>query len=228
MLKRSSVILSIVLGIVVFFSCSKSNHNTLVLLGDESYLKSIDDVYPRSYRNEWPTIAPSYYYINSDNEVAPKPNEGLFPPDLTGEYDLKLQYISGLFSVNFNGNYINIPGSDKVMRIKISNQKNSFADLEFRLNNKSYPNEGAYIYGTVDPDDPNKGEITICFEYSEVYAEFGDVTMTNFYGCMLTGEYYYGYIKNARLWMVINGRSPVEEMNYSYLLGGQQFYIVGN
>ena len=226
-MRRYITIFGIAIGIAMLFliGCKKSNHDMLLLLGDESYLKSIDEIYPRKYREEWPEIASDYYHLNTNNEIIPKLNEGLFPPDITGEYNFRLQYKNGKFQQYWNGLYIDIYGSDMTMKITILNQKNSYAEMDFELDGRSIPVNGAYVYGTVDPGNSNKGEITICFEFA---MGMGDITMTTFYGGMLTGDYDSGYIKNARFWIVINDRYPIEEMNFSYKLGGQQFYLVGN
>ena len=223
MLKHRIAIISIIVGILFLLGCSKNNHDVLAVLGDESYLKSLDDIYPGKYRKEWPVIAPSYYHFE-DGFVSPQPDEGPFPPDMNGEYKVNFKYINGTFAVVFNGSFINIPGSDCVMSIKISNQKNSIADFDFKLNEKSYPVENVYIYGKTDEDDATKGIFTLCFEYSEKYGNIGGESMKNFYGCVVTGTISDGKVSDANCWVVIRRRQPAAEMNYSYILGGQQFF----
>lgn len=229
MLKRSIAILTVIVGFfLLLLGCSKNNHDVLVLLGDESYLKSIDEIYPKNYREEWPVIAPNYYHFNNENEVVPKLNEGLFPPDMTGDYNINFHYINGTFMVDFNGVHINVPGSDRQVSFKISDQTNSIADFEFNINGRSYPVENVFIYGNVDPEDSTKAEYSICFEYSEEYGEYNGNPMSLTYGCVITGVLENGVAKNGRYWILIKNRYPVEETNYSYILGGQQLYVAVN
>lgn len=232
MFKRSLSLLTVFcVMFLLLWGCSKSNHDTLVLLGNEDYLKSIDDVYPKNYREEWPMIAPDYYYFNDKHEVEPKPNEDLFPPDMTGDYAMNLHYINGTFMVNFNGNVINVPGSDRTIVFTISNQNNSLSDFEFKVNNRAYPVDKAYIYGTVNPADSTK-KFSLCFEYLEEYAEFNGTSMSVTYGCIITGNVEKGkesnVVKNGKCWWLIKDRYPEEETNYSFMLGGQQFFVAIN
>lgn len=209
---------------MVLLACSKINHDTLVLVGDESYLKSVDEIYPEHYREEWPALAPGYYQYDDNGVMTPPIDEGLFPPDMNGDYKIDFKYITGTFEVIYNGGLIPIPGSDRIISLSISNQKNSIAKLDFKLNNKSYPIDNLYIYGNADEEDDTKGSFTLCFDYSEEYGEIGGVSMMNYYGCVITGSVADGAIYDSRCWIVIKNRYPTAETNYSYVIGGQQFF----
>lgn len=225
MSKRLVIILSFLIGaLFLIIGCSKSNHEALAILGDESYLKSVDEVYPKVYRNNWPELAPDDYHFDN-NVVVPVPDEGLFPPDMNGDYDIRLKYINGDFTVYYNGNLIGpIPALDCVMSLKISNQKNGIAKFDFKLGDKSYPIDNVYIYGITDDDNDKKGRFTLCFNYSENYGDVGGESMVNYYGCIITGIIDNDKISDARCWMVIKDRYPSEIVNMAYVIGGQQFF----
>ena len=200
----------------------------MVLLGDESYLKSIDDIYPKNYREEWPIIAPNQYHFNDNNVVEPKPDDGSFPPDMTGDYTVNLHYINGTLAMNFNGNEVPYPGIDRTIAFTISNQSNSISDFVFKINNREYQVDNAYIYGTINPADSTKAEFSVCFEYSEVYGEYQDAAMSVTYGWIIMGGFENRVINNVKCWFFIKDKYPAEETNYSFIVGGQQFYVGEN
>lgn len=224
------------LFLLTFFGCNKSNHNTLVPLGDESYMVGVDEIYPKDYRMQWPVVAdPGYYHI-SGGELQPPLNEYVFPPNLMGEF-----VVNG---VRKGGNetwhnsqqpdsslYYHNPIYDNMsIDIKITDQKNGFANIYVREYNSYVPNnppmetENVYIYG-----DGANGNFTICFE-----APYNQNLFTYYYAYIMTGTFdsivgpestVYG-MKNVRFWQLIKDREGVTGTVMPYLnIGGQRLYV---
>ena len=235
MIKRSLVILSVVFGMVILFlpGCKKNNHDTLVPLGDEHYMKSMDDIYPRQYRFKWPAIDQSGYYslsiIGADTTLLPQMNEGVFPPDMTGEYLIKGYRTGGDETMHYNGSDINIYGptvDGMNVYFRIKDQKNGAGRVYLREYNRFVTAEipetdSVYIYG-----NGNTGEFTRCFEGvisrgsvgSQKYAYI--ISGTLGYE-VINGDTVQG-IKNVKRWHVVKGKS--DGLPYYMNIGGQRIY----
>lgn len=225
-----SGLLCLVLLIVTlsFFGCKKVNHDTIVALGSESYMKTIDRIYPKHYRDLWSQLAPSYDFPVHD---------GLFPPDITGEYLINGKFGGGNEWISVYGVDKPYPYDDdntvqnKFIYISIKDQKNGIARVLYSMFNDiasnsykpRYVADTAYIYG-----DGATGEFTLCFDIRE---PSGDSGVEYYYGNFITGtlcqpdeNHPEGGIANIRRWSLIKGRKDVEGIDYYLLVDGQRFY----
>ena len=209
---------------LLLIGCKKSNHDTLVALGDEHYMRSIDDIYPERYRNEWPTITPS---------VNTSVYEGIFPPDLNGEYVIKGDLVGGN-EVLHQANGVDLPGSEiypyyknQYTYFKISEQKNGLAKVYLRMYFNNNPDvyespvtDTAFIFG-----NGRTGEFTMVFNAT---SEMG--VGEQYYGFLISGkrcEKIVGNdtiqgIENIRRWHVVKGKT--DNLPYYYYVDGQRLY----
>lgn len=225
MLKRSIAILSVVIGMVVLLliSCSKNNHETIIHLGNESYKKPLDSIYPKKYRDLWKTVAPS---------CSDKVYEGIFPPDITGFYKMK-GVCSGSDVEIFNGlEYIDLYSLSpsyyhkQYLYFMVEEQMNGIAKIKFVTRYSTPPtkpyewNEAeAYISG-----NGANGCFTITFEhwldqpdgkrFFKAYIVNGQKDITND-----------TIIKNMEFWSVIKQRKPDENQPGIAKIGGQMMYF---
>lgn len=227
MRKHSYVIFGLLLALTLLCGCKKGNHDTVVLFGDESYVKPIDVIYPKNYRNEWKTIAPG-------NDTV---YDGVIPPDLTGEYLITGRFAGGNEWIHQYDSDIPYPyDSDpsvlnKYIYFRVKDQKNGIAKLYLCMYNN--PNgykaefmvDTAYIFG-----DGAKNEFTLCFDTHE---KPGNTGVEYFYGIIITGVIHHpdenddrDGIANVKRWSVIKRRKEGSSTpSYYWLVGGQRLYV---
>ena len=219
--------------------CKKSNHDMLLLLGDESYLKSIDEIYPRKYRFQWPDVSGTGEYsiiidtIHKDTLLQPPINEGLFPPELNGEYQCQMDYINGNYEiVDHNNNTQPYPGSNIGIRFIVSKQNNGYSDFEFYINNQKFDVDNASIYGnkTIINDTLTIANFLLCFEYTEEYDYVNHSNVT--FGIIIMGDNQVtpsgNSIKNLKYWALVKDRYWADATSVSYVIGGQRYYKTVN
>lgn len=200
-------------------------------LGDEHYMKSIDDIYPQNYRFKWPSIDQSGYYslsINPDTILNPPLNEGVFPPDLNSEYLIKGYRTGGDETMHYNGGDINIYGptvDGMNIYLRIKDQKNGAGRVYLREYNRfgtEIPEtDTVYIYG-----NGNTGEFTLCFDGVKSIGSVGSQK----YAYIISGTLGYEVIngdtiqgiKNVKRWHVVKGKS--DGLPYYLNIGGQRIY----
>lgn len=245
-----------VFGIVllVFFGCKKNNHDTIVPLGDEHYMKTIDEIYPRKYRFQWPAIDQTGYYrlsINgSDTTLNPPLFDGVYPPDLRGEFLIKgirkggnetLHYENPQTHEGYDVSYYDplvygtqLDGMYIILTIK--EQKNAYAKVLLKEYNNYSPQgqsietDDVFLYG-----DGSNGQFALCFDGTVPMG--GALTLKFAY--LMTGVFdtvfkqqivndaiiidtVYG-IKDMRFWQVVKGREGESQMYIN--TGGQRFYM---
>lgn len=206
--------------ITVLCGCKKDNHDTIVLLGEESYVKTIDEVYPKQYRDEWDNLAPGYSTLY----------QGFIPPDITGKYLMYGQIDGCNEKIVYNGDTISYTDpANKYFHFNIEMQKNGIVkpDLCIYKNpigaKTKYTIDTAYLYG----NGTENGDFTLCLEAVE---QPGDIGLEYYYGIIVTGTLVQpddihpnGGISNIKLRKVIKGRNDVSSMFY-YLNGGQSLF----
>lgn len=215
-----------VLVLTVFCGCSKSNHDTIVPLGEENYVLPVDNIYPKMYRNQWPVLAPGYEGLYN----------GEFPPDINGEFLINGKMGGGNEMIHQYDEDVPYPyGSDplilnKFIYIRIKDQKNGIAKLFMSMYNNpdGYKSEfmvdTAYVYG-----NGATNEFTLCFNVDE---EPGNTGVKYFYGIVITGKIHYPDDNDSRdgifdikRWSVIKNRTEGSTMPAFYwLVGGQRLY----
>lgn len=224
--KSGLICLVLLIATISFLGCKKSNHDTIVPLGNESYMKSIDRIYPKKYRDLWPQIAPGHETPVYD---------GILPPDITGEYLINGRFGGGNEWIYAGGDEKPYPYDDdytvqnKYIYINIKDQKNGIARVLYSIYNNPdgvkprYVTDTAYIFG-----DGNTGDFTLCFNVVEVP---GDTGVEYYYGDFITGtlrqpdgNHPEGGIADIKRWSVIKGRKDVEGVDYYWLVDGQRFY----
>lgn len=117
-------------------ACKKSNSDSLFLLGNEDNYVSVDEVYPKEYREIW--LSEPFGF---DTTMM---YDGFFPPDITGKY-----FIDGIVG---GGNEVIVSGdnsseidysdpwiNNKMITITITNQRNSVASLDVEISTNSSP-----------------------------------------------------------------------------------------
>ena len=194
--------------------CNKSNHDTLVALGEESYMRSLDDIYPKAYRDQWPSIV---------SGASTHLNEGFFPPNLNGEYIIKGKLEGGNEVMHLqNGQddpniiYQSPTIQNLYTYVRIKDQKNGTASIYIRqYDNNSY-----------NPDNPASYEEPVV---DTVYI-FGDGATGEFAMCceatvsMGVGEQYYAFIfSGKRCSKVIDGEvvEGIENIKRWHLVKGR-------
>ncbi len=216
MLKRSLKILASALGVMLLllWSCSKDNHDTIAFVGDESDMKQYYDIYPQSYFPE--------------SEISQELKDGLFPPDLTGEYELIHPTYSGTYEYfdQYTQQYVPYPQqaytnlSKRSMYIIVEDQVNGMAKIKFSFKNnddleyKDWYDENAYLYGNVYSENDN--EFMLCYENTE------NAGNAEYYrGNIIKGTVDSIGIHDIRIWSIIKKRSFKTEYqglmkNYGY------------
>lgn len=214
MLKRTTVILCFVLGLLFLLACSKSNHETLAFIGDESEMKTCYQIYPEQY---------------FPNSISQDLFDGRFPPDLTGEYEMDGSFVDGYceYYNQLTHQYVAYPPNAypprKSMYIIISEQVNGMAKIKFsvkRQNDGDYKDwyeTSAYIYGNIYSD--NNSEFVLCYDSNE---DAGIIRY--YYGNIIKGTIDVSGIKNIETWMIIKDRKFTSETHGMMNVGGQMHY----
>ena len=226
MSRRSTDIACIIIGMILAISgCKKDNHEAIIHIGDESYMKTVDQIYPIDYRNLWPSI-----YTNCTDTVY----DGLFPPDITGLYEIEGLFGGSNMEHFINGSYIpNAVSPKRYYYLLIEEQINGIAKLKIKTkNNKPLPRpfkfnewytiDTAYIFGYVDTLG---GHFSLSFNMFESAGDF---------------SYSHGFIINANIpkanenqpksltdvevWNLIKARNPDEDLPLIMKVGGQDLY----
>lgn len=231
MLKRSSAILSVIIGMVVLFlvGCSKDNHDTIIHVGDESIKSPLDTIYPKNYRDLWRYVAPT-----CSNTVY----EGLFPPDITGLYEMAGDYRGSDEKIFLTDGYIDFITPDnliyygrKYLYLLIEEQVNGIAKLKFKTNYRN-PINPPYNYDTWNEIDTAyvwgngaTGDFTLCFD---CWIAQGNKNYKN--GFIVNGKKRVAQdgsesIANMEFWTVIKKRSPNNDQPGIMKLGGQNMYF---
>ena len=207
-------------------ACKKSNSDSLFLLGNEDNYVSVDEVYPKEYREIWLSEHSGF-----DTTMM---YAGFFPPDITGKY-----FIDGIVSwgneVNVFGDYsLEMDYSDpwiknKMITITITNQRNSVASLDVEISTNSSPMkehfDEVYING-----DASTGSFVL---YYNSTSSQGDGTAYH-NGNIIKGvlvpansnpSYPNGGIAKIEKWYVIKKVDcSIQDTPY-YQEGGQRVYI---
>lgn len=232
MSKRLFAILGIVFGIasLSIVGCKKSNHDTIIHLGDESYKSPVETIYPKSYRDLWKDLASSC----SDTVY-----EGIFPPDLTGLYEMEGSYRGGNEEIYQGTGYVNLVTTEtmsyygkKYLYLLIEEQNNGIAKLKFKTKFKT-PINPPYNY-----DDWN--EIDTVY----IWGNGVDGCFTMCFDCVIKqGTKYYnnGFVINGKktirdniatdtltnveFWTVIKDRNPDSDQPGIMKVGGQSMYF---
>lgn len=219
-MKRPFVIINIVVGTFLFLlSCSKSNHDTLVTIGEENYIKPIDSIYPAKYRNDWRDLAP--ISINDPNYDTIY--NGVFPPDLNGKYRIEAKFGNGNDSIiNSSGQAVPYTHYKQAQTITVDifNQRNGLASINYK-ESYSDPNipdfectvDSVYIYG-----NGADGSFTICFDIVESY--YGDENYL--YGVLITGKKDATALSDINKWKLFKGGGQ------GFVVGGQHYYYAEN
>lgn len=216
MLKRLSVILSLIVATLLFLAgCSKENHDSLAFVGDESDMKSCYDIYPEEC-------------FPSDVAIPIALRDGRFPPDIEGEYEMHGTFADGYYEywdVSKN-KYVPYPAGsyplNKSMYIIIEGQVNGMAKIRFAFKKQNdykvwYETE-AYVYGNVYSED-YKNDFIICFENVEAAGN------TDYYrGNILKGTISDSGILNIETWSVIKDKKPFAPVPRSLNVGGYEHY----
>lgn len=211
MLKRSLAILNIVLGMVLFLAgCSKSNHDTLALVGDESDMMSCYEIYPEEYFPK--------------EDINDTVKFGRFPPDIVGEYEMNGTFVDGHYE-QYNAKthqydilpYYYFP-QYKGMYIIITDQINGIANIKCAFRNHSYSEyqnwyeTKAYIYGNVYE---NSNDFIICFESTEKPGDAYEYIRGN----IIKGTIDASGIINIETWSVIKSRNPDSDVAGIFKVG---------
>lgn len=215
MLKRSFAILSIVLGVVAFLvGCSKSSHDTLAFIGDETEMKSCYDIYPQQY---------------FPSEISASLKEGRFPPDIVGEYEMNGMLVDAYYEYWNSATHQYVPYQPQVyqqmqnksMRIIVSEQVNGMAKIKFasrRNSNTAYKiwyEADAYIYGDVFSETPKDFVI-----YCDNTQDGGSCKYDR--GNIIKGTIDESGIVNIKTWSVIKNYTLVAPMTLNK--GGFECY----
>ncbi len=217
MSKRSFAIITTLFCLIVIIvtGCNKDNHDTLVPLGDEHYVRTIDEIYPKEYRDKW----------NALTTVQTTIYTGYFPPKIEGEYLIKGLRIAGDETMHTpNGEdvpfpYSTVNGMNIYFRIK--DQKNGFANVYIKEYNKHGEEnkevDSVFIYG-----NGATGEFSMCFDAIRPMGSIGEQTL----GYIITGkmdiEDSIPGIKDVRMWHVVKGKT--ETLPQYINIGGQRAY----
>ena len=207
-------------------ACKKSNSDSLFLLGNEDNYVSVDEVYPKEYREIWLSEHSGF-----DTTMM---YAGFFPPDITGK-----SFIDGVVSW---GNEVIVSGDDslgmdysdpwiknKMITITITNQRNSVASLDVEISTNSSPMkehfDEVYING-----DASTGSFVL---YYNSTSSQGDGTAYH-NGNIIKGvlvpansnpSYPNGGIAKIEKWYVIKKVDcSIQDTPY-YQEGGQRVYI---
>lgn len=109
-MKAKTIQFILIIIIMSLTACTKSTDDTIVLLGEESYVIPLNDMIPDSLKTSFM------------NRFGSAP-EGFIPPDIEGEYKISAKEFC--FS-----NYLNL-SDNQDMYLKISQQHNRVATVDF-------------------------------------------------------------------------------------------------
>ena len=220
--------------LLLFAGCKKSNHDTLVPLGEENYMLTIDDIYPEAYRLQWPAIDNSgYYSITSDNKLQPPLDEGVFPPNLMGEFLIEGVRTGGneIYHTQYNEESLyNVAFVDDMnIRLTILDQSNGLAYInivEFNsLGQNTIATDDVYLFG-----DGKSGKFTLCFNGTLPMSN----VLTEYYAIIISGVFNYkiensdGHsdtiygMSDVRYWHLVKDKSGMSPIYVN--IGGQRSY----
>ena len=210
--------------------CKKNNHDTIIHIGNESYKQPIEAIYPENYRSLWRTVAPT-----CSNKVY----EGIFPPDLSGVFEMRCDYRGSNEMINQGGVYIDFitPANlayygIRYLYLLIEEQQNGIAKLRFKTQYRNalpqpynYDTwnsvDTAYIWGSGED-----GNFTLCFES---WLHMGSKNYKN--GFIVNGKMNIPedgspcFISDAEFWSVIKQRDPDYDQPGIMKLDGQSMYF---
>lgn len=218
--KRFIISVVAIIGLVALFfaGCKKNNHDTLVALGDEHYMKTIDSVYPKKYRDVWHTIKPT---ASVNDPTYDKVYEGIFPPDITGEYLMQGIFVNGNDStIENSGIHKPVPYNQyppqQTVQLKVLSQKNGIAKLKYieqypgMIIPSEYDVDTAYVFGYKDGTDDY---FTLVFDlHDESYGQ------DNHLGILISGKHTEDGIYGINKWKLFKSGSS------NYVEGGQHYY----
>lgn len=205
-------------------ACKKSNSDSLFPLGNEDRYLSVDEVYPKEYREIW---------LSETDFDTTMMYDGFFPPDINGKYR-----IDGIVSwgneVNVFGDYpLGMDYSDpwiknKMITITISNQRNSVAslDVEISTNNSSMKEhfDEVFING-----DATTGGFVLYYNSSSLQGDgsayhYGNIIKGVLVPANTDPSYPNGGIAKIEKWHVIKKVDCLPGIPYCQE-GGQRVYI---
>ena len=207
-------------------ACKKSNSDSLFLLGNEDNYVSVDEVYPKEYREIW--LSEPFGF---DTTMM---YDGFFPPDITGKY-----FIDGIVG---GGNEVIVSGdnsseidysdpwiNNKMITITITNQRNSVAslDVEISTNSSSMKEhfDEVYING-----DASTGSFVLYYNSTSLQGDgtayqSGNIIKGVLVPANSNSSYPNGGIEKIEKWYVIKKVDcSIQGMPYCQE-GGQRVYI---
>lgn len=207
MLKRSTAILSVMLGLILLLGCSRSNHDSIAFVGDEIDMVSCYDLYPHDF----------FPYNTFDYDTL------MFPPDVVGEFEMNGDFVECTYEF-YNGSYYQPVGvmSPKTIKIIIEEQVNGMAILRFATKRngeyKNWHTVDAYIYGDVYAQS-GKNDFIVCYEY---WNNSGDYKYKM--GNIIKGTISNEGINDINVWSIIKDRDPKEDKRMIYNYNGYEHY----
>ena len=210
--------------------CKKSNHDTLVPLGQENYRLTIDDIYPETYRLQWPDIDNSgHYHLSPDNTLDPPLDEGVFPPNLMGEFLIEGIRTGGneIYHTQYNEEPLyNVSFVDDMnIRLTILEQSNGMANIKLveynSLGQNTIDTDDVYLFG-----DGKTGNFTLCFNGTLPMSN----VLTEYYAIIISGVFDYNIEQNdtiygmrdVRYWHLVKDKSGMSPIYVK--VGGQRAY----
>ena len=207
-------------------ACKKSNSDSLFLLGNEDNYVSVDEVYPKEYREIW--LSEPFGF---DTTMM---YDGFFPPDITGKY-----FIDGIVG---GGNEVIVSGdnsseidysdpwiNNKMITITITNQRNSVASLDVEISTNSSPMkehfDEVYING-----DASTGSFVLYYNSTSLQGDgtayqSGNIIKGVLVPANSNSSYPNGGIAKIEKWYVIKKVDcSIQGMPYCQE-GGQRVYI---
>ena len=207
-------------------ACKKSNSDSLFLLGNEDNYVSVDEVYPKEYREIW--LSEPFGF---DTTMM---YDGFFPPDITGKY-----FIDGIVG---GGNEVIVSGdnsseidysdpwiNNKMITITITNQRNSVASLDVEISTNSSPMkehfDEVYING-----DASTGSFVLYYNSTSLQGDgtayqSGNIIKGVLVPANSNSSYPNGCIEKIEKWYVIKKVDcSIQGMPYCQE-GGQRVYI---
>ena len=124
-MKKLLIIMALLIVAILYSNCSKNDNETIVLLGKEDYVLSINDFIPDSLQSQ----------INTEMGTMPR---GYIPCNVEGGYIISEMILA-------HTNYAEINPNMEVI-FKISNQHNCVAQVEFQEGTTTFT-DTAYIMG---------------------------------------------------------------------------------
>ncbi|MGN0033701.1 MAG: hypothetical protein ACI358_08020 [Candidatus Limimorpha sp.] len=215
-------------ALLLLNACKKVNSNALFVLGNESYFKSVDEVYPKEYRDVWITE-------NSGFDTTMM-YDGFFPPDLSGKYFIDGVLTWGDEKIVQGSNTIDMDYSDpwlkyKQIYISIYNQKNSVASMDIETSTVSSSIfEKQHVDSVFISGDGRTGDFVLYFNSSSTQGDgteyaFGNILKGTLIPADSLSAYPNGGISRIEKWYVIkNSYSLIPNIPY-VKDGGQRLYI---